>query len=31
MKDHYVIIGASPLALNTYHGLKKRDLDVMVL
>ncbi|MDV5224923.1 ion channel [Providencia rettgeri] len=31
MKDHYVIVGASPLALNTYHGLKKRDLDVMVL
>lgn len=31
MKDHYVIVGASPLALNTYFGLKRRDLDVMVI
>ena len=31
MKDHYVIIGASPLALHTYNGLKKRDLNIMVL
>ncbi|MEX6397721.1 NAD-binding protein [Providencia hangzhouensis] len=31
MKNHYIIVGASPLALNTYHGLRKRDLDVMVL
>lgn len=31
MKDHYVIVGASPLSLHTYYGLRKRDLNVMVL
>lgn len=31
MKDHYVIIGASPLSQHTYNGLKKRDLNIMVL
>ncbi len=31
MKDHYVIIGVSPLAIHTYYGLKKRDLNIMIL
>ncbi len=31
MKDHYVIVGASPLSLHTFHGLRKRDLNIMVL
>jgi len=31
MKDHYIIIGYSPLSILTYRGLKKRDLNIIVL
>lgn len=31
MKDHYVIVGSSMLALFIYKGLKKRDLQVVVV
>lgn len=31
MKDHFVIIGSTDLAVNLYHGITKRDLPVVVL
>lgn len=31
MKEHYVVIGANPLAVNIYKGLKKRGLQVVVI
>lgn len=31
MKDHYVVIGGTPMAINVYQGLKKRELPVAVI
>ncbi|GAA0350368.1 NAD-binding protein [Morganella psychrotolerans] len=31
MKEHYVVIGANPLAVNLYKGLKKRGLEAVVI
>lgn len=31
MKDHFVIIGSTDLAVNLYHGIIKRELPVVVL
>ncbi|UNH38366.1 NAD-binding protein [Moellerella wisconsensis] len=31
MKDHYVVIGSTPLAIHLYNGLKQRGLPVAVL
>lgn len=31
MKNHYVVIGSTPMAVNVYQGLKKRELPVAVI
>ncbi|MDD9338689.1 NAD-binding protein [Providencia heimbachae] len=31
MKNHYVVIGGTPMAVNVYQGLKKRELPVAVI
>ena len=31
MKEHYVVIGGTPMAVNVYQGLKKRELPVAVI